>query len=65
MTLLLSSLFGFSKVGDAFSPDPKALLIFALVAAIGITYKKVKKKTISPILLIVVSALLGGVLYSL
>lgn len=65
ITLLLSSLFGFSKVGDKFSPDLLALLIFALVAAIGITYKKVKKKTISPILLIVVSAVLGGVLYSL
>ena len=63
--LFLSTFFSFSKVGDSISLDWIALAIFAVVAAVGAVYKKIKKKKISPIVLIIISAVLGGVIYSI
>ena len=65
LTMLLSSLFAIKAIGSAFAPDLKGLVIFVTVAATAIICKKVRKKPISPILLILISALLGIVTYSI
>ncbi len=61
----ISTLFGFAKIGDTAAVNGIGIGIFAAVAAIGFIYKKITGKKISPILLIVISAVLGGVLFSL
>ena len=65
-TLCLDNLLGFSS-GSAvsFAPDLKAVLIFGVVLATSLIYKKIKGKKPSPILVIVLSAVLGMILYSL
>lgn len=65
ITLFLTVIFSVSTIYDAFSFDWKALVIFVLVALTGIIYKKVKKKAVSPILLIIISAILGLIFYGL
>lgn len=64
-TMLLSVLTGIGTVKSAFSPDWRSILIFAAVAGIAFLFKKKKKKGISPILLILISAGLGIVLWSI
>ncbi len=54
-----------SIIGDAVAFDWRALVIFSIVAIIHIVYKRLKKKTVSPILLIIISALLGMLFYGL
>lgn len=63
--MMLSTLFGFSTAGGGFSVNWIGIGIFAVVFTVGFTYRKIKNKAISPILLIVISAILGGILYSL
>ncbi len=63
LTISLSVIFGLSSIKSFFVFDWKALVIFVFVACIYVIYKKVKKKTISPILLIFISAILGMLLY--
>ena len=58
-TMFLSTLLGISKVGDAFSPDWKGILILLLLCLINAGMKKWKKKKPSPILMILISAGLG------
>ncbi len=60
----LSVLFSFSSLGDSFSPDIKGILIFALLLAIHFVYKAVTKKKPSPVLMILISACMGILLYS-
>lgn len=64
-SMFLSTLFSFKTAGDRFSPNFIGIGIFCAVAAVAFVWKRLKKKTISPILLIVISAVLGGVLYSI
>lgn len=64
ITLMLSSIIGIKTVKDSISFDYKALIIFAVVATISILFNKFSKKKISPILLIIISAILGLILYS-
>ena len=59
LTMALTVLFGFNGLGSGFSVDIKSLIILALIILIGITYKKCAKKKISPIILILISGLLG------
>lgn len=63
VTMAITVLCGVSEIGDAFSFDWKAAVIFAIVAATAITYKKIKKKGISAIILILISAAAGILLY--
>lgn len=63
--MLLSNLFSFSTVGDSFTPNLIGIGIFLCVALTAYLYKHFVKKAISPILLILLSAVLGGVLYSI
>lgn len=64
ITMTASGITGFEKLGDGVSFDYKALIIFAVTALIAIVYKKALKKTFSPILLILISAGLGILLYA-
>lgn len=65
ITLFLSVLLGIGSGNFEFSVDLIGILIFALVVAIALTYKKIKGKKPSPILMIVISAGLGMIFYSL
>lgn len=63
LTMFLTVILGVSTVSSGVNFDYKALIIFALVVAVFFTYKKVFKKTPSPIILIVFSGVLGAFLY--
>lgn len=65
LTMLVSTLFGFKTVGDIPSPDVKAIVIFVIIAAVALVAKKIRKRPLSPIILILISAALGMGLYSL
>jgi chromate transporter len=65
LTMLCSCLLGTKTIGSPISFDIKALIIFALVVLTAFLYNKFFKKKISPILLIVISAILGILLYAL
>ena len=58
-TMFITQIFGFSSVGDGFAFDWKSLVLFAVICAIAIGWKLWKKKTFSPILLIIISGGLG------
>lgn len=65
-TMILSSVLGLSTSGFSLEiPELiKNVAIFASVAGAATLYKKLKKKKISPILLILLSGVLGLVLFS-
>ena len=65
ITMLMSTLFSFKSIGSAVIPDVKGLMIFAVIALTAVISKKIRKKPLSPIVLILVSAGLGMALYSL
>ena len=64
ITMILSVIFGITKAGDAVHFDFKGLTLFATLAIIAAGYKKIAKKSISPILLIIFSAIYGIIVYS-
>ena len=61
--MLLSCVLATQKFGDPIDFDYKSLVIFCVIAIIHIIYKIFAKKTISPIILIIISALLGVLFY--
>ena len=61
--LFLTVVIGYTKVGNSLAFDWKALVIFGIIGAIYISYKLLRKKTFSPILLILISAVLGIFFY--
>lgn len=67
-TMILGSVLGLKTVEGGFTlPIPELIknaVIFAAVVATATVYKKLKKKKISPILLILVSGILGLALFS-
>ena len=67
-TMILSSVLGIKTLSGGFTLEIaeliKNIVIFAAVIALATVYKKLKKKKISPILLIVFSGVLGLVLFS-
>ncbi len=63
-TMFLSVMFSIVGTQSSFSFDWKALLIFGILSVIAIVFKKVKGKQISPILLILCSAVMGMALYT-
>ncbi len=66
ITIFMQVIFAFENIKtSAITFDYKALIIFLIVALISIITKKKMKKAISPILLIVISAILGLILYGL
>ncbi len=64
ITMLLSSLFSIKTIDSTFNFDYKALIILAVIILASILYKKAFKKKPSAIILIILSAILGMILYS-
>ena len=65
ITMALSVLCGFTTVDLGFSPDIRGIIIFTLLFAISFGFKRVFKKKPSPILIILISAGLGMIAYSI
>ncbi len=68
VTMFLSVVFAINNVqsvSETFSFDWRALIIFSVVAIVAFVWKIWKKKSISPILLIIVSAGLGMLCYGI
>jgi len=66
ITMCLTVIFSLETVFDVVVTfDWKALIIFCVVLLTHVIYKKFRKKIISPIILIVISALLGMLFYGI
>ena len=63
-TMGLTVIFGLESVTSSFSFDWRTIAILTVVIAVPIIYKKLVKKEFSPILLIVVSAVFGILLFA-
>ena len=65
ITMLCSNLLGLSlaELKITFMPDLFGIIIFAILMAISIVYKKIKHRAPSPIIMILISAGLGMLLY--
>lgn len=63
ISLLLTCFLGSDKFNGTFSFDYKSVIIFGVVVITSIGYKKLRKKNLSPILLIIISAILGIILF--
>ena len=59
ITMFITQIFGFTSVGDSFAFDWGSLVIFVIIAAIAIVWRLWKKTSFSPILLIIISGVLG------
>ena len=64
ITMILSVLLGISNIKSTLSFDYKSVIILGLILLVAFGYKKFTKKKISPILLIVISAVLGILFFS-
>ena len=62
-TLFLSTLLGLSTINSIITPDYIGIGIFAFLVALGFVYKKIKGKKLSPIILIIISAIMGMAIY--
>lgn len=65
LTMLLSSVFGLVSIGQTTAVDVRGLIILVLLFAAAFITKKLRKKKPSPILMILLSAVLGMVFYSI
>lgn len=65
VTMLLTVLIGLQHVGQKAVFDWKALVIFAIIVLTHVVYKLIRKKALSPIILILISAGLGMIFYGL
>lgn len=63
--LSLNLLFGIETVSSKFSLDILGVIILALVATVSFVYQKIRKKSISPIILILFSGVLGAIFYGI
>ncbi len=61
--LCLSVVCNFDAIGSTFKVDYFALLILAVIVTTALIYQKLKKKQISPIVLIIISGVLGIICY--
>ena len=59
----LKTLFGISSVFEGITVDFKGIIILFITFLIMLIYKKFKSKSISPIILIVISAIIGMAIY--
>ncbi|MCQ2435811.1 MAG: chromate transporter [Clostridia bacterium] len=65
VTMFLSVILSVSHFTDAISVDVRGVIILAALIAIHFIYKKIKGKRPSPILMILISAVMGIAAYSL
>lgn len=63
ITIFLQVMFSIKTISNSFSFDYKALIIFAIILCLSLVYKKIKKTALSPIIMIIISAILGILLY--
>lgn len=59
----LNTLLGFVDLSGGFSPDYKSIIIFFILIAVSFFVKRIWKKKLSPILMIVLSAVLGVIFW--
>ena len=64
VTLGFKALFGFENIHSALAVDIRAVAILTILACVGAVYKKMRSKQASPILMIVIAAVLGAVMYA-
>lgn len=64
VTLGLKALFGFENIHFVLAVDIRAVAILTILACVGAVYKKMRSKQASPILMIVIAAVLGTVMYA-
>lgn len=64
ITIGISTLFSFKSFGDSFTPDISRMIILTALFAIHFVYKKFAKKKPSPIIMILLAAGMGMLLYS-
>ena len=62
-TMFLSTVVGMTTIGGGMAFNPWALVILAVLVGVSMAYQKWKGKKISPILLILLSAVLGMLIY--
>lgn len=65
ITMALSTLLSFTTFRGRFSPDIKGIIILVILLSVAFIFKKIKKKKPSPIVMILISAGLGMLLYSI
>lgn len=63
VTMFISTVFGIKTIESVFSFDWKGLVIFTVVVIIAVAYKLIRKKPLSPIILIIFSGGLGMLMY--
>ena len=63
VTMLLSTLVGFTTYNGGASVDVRGIIIFVILVSLAVVIKKVFKKKPSPIIMILISAGLGMVFY--
>lgn len=65
ITMIISTIFNVTTFGDKMVVDWKGIVIFGILATLYFTLLKVKNKKLSPIIIILISAALGLLLYAL
>ena len=65
ITMLLSTLLGITTVSGGWAPDIRGSIIFVILVAIALVFKKIKGRKPSPIWMILISAGLGMLFYSI
>lgn len=63
--MFLSAVFGIKHIGGGLSFDWKGLVLFAVLCTAAVIYKALRKKSLSPIILILFSAGCGILMYGL
>lgn len=59
LSMVLTTLLGFTSLGVVIKPDFRSLAVFIILGAVHFACKKFRKKAPSPIIMIVLSAVLG------
>ena len=65
ITMALGTLLKFTTLTGGISPDVRGIIILAILISVAFIFKKIKKKKPSPILMILISAGLGMLIYSI
>ena len=65
VTMALGTLLDVTTLTGGISPDVRAILILAILIAVSLIFRRVRKKKPSPISMILLSAGLGALLYSI
>ena len=65
ITMFLSTVLGITTVSGGFAVDIRGIVILAILVAIALVFKKLKKEKPSPIMMILISAGLGMIFYSI